>query len=124
MIFVIVSNEARQQCRLAAPRRVSRPPDIHVHQWHARACSSRRTATRVRAGGNTMNRLTILSLSAAMVFGLFWSVFLFAALDLGLSKLSDLSIIVFVKTCTTAGVSYYDCVIISLLHPSQRLTLE
>jgi hypothetical protein len=42
-----------------------------------------------------MNRRAILSLSATMVLGLFWSLFLFAALDLGLSELS-------------AGVRYYD----------------
>jgi hypothetical protein len=44
-----------------------------------------------------MNRRAILSLSATLVLGLFWSVFLFAALDLGLSELSD-SILVFAKT--------------------------
>jgi hypothetical protein len=40
-----------------------------------------------------MNRRAILSLSATMVSGLLWCLFLFAAL-LGLSELSDSSILV------------------------------
>jgi hypothetical protein len=52
-------------------------------------------------GGNTMNSRVILSLSVTMVSGLFWRLFLCAALDLGLSELSDSSILVFVNMVIT-----------------------